>query len=174
MSLWKLRIAPLVFAAIACAGLLAACSGVNWTITIGGCVGGTCQPAKGQAKSVQRTDATSFDASQYFMTYSATGGITSDPGFFRLDLLSGGNVVASSYFPYNRSGDNFYAADPASINAWVSTYAGQIDEFDIELDGMHVAEVDGSNTVTATSYYNGSAVGTASNTWTASVNHQNF
>lgn len=82
--------------------------------------------------------------------------------------------MASGNFPYTRSGDTFYATDPASISNWVHGYIGQIDEIDVELDGMRVAEVDGSNSVAVNTYCNGTSVGSASTTWTASVNHQNF
>jgi hypothetical protein len=170
----KVRLGTALFALFTSAVILTACSGMTWNLSVGGCIGGNCQPAKGQTKSMQASDVSSFDARLYDMTYTVTGGITSDPGVFRIDLISAGTLIASSYFGYTRSGNDFTATDPASISNWVHGYVGQIDEIDVELDGVKVAEVDGSNTVAVNTYYNGSSVGTASATWTASVNHQNF
>ncbi len=150
---------------------LAACAGMTWQLTVGGCIGGPCQPAKQATKSMTATDVAAVDASTMSMTYTSSGGIVSDPGVFTVSVLSGGSTLAASTFAYTRSGNNFAPANPSAVSAWIQSYAGSIDEVDIELDNMVIAEVDGSNSVSVTAYYGGGSIGNSSSTW---LHHNNF
>lgn len=118
-----------------------------------------------ELKSVPPTVKSNFDAGLFSVDLSQSNvPIDSTSGYATVTLdLADGSTVANS-FQWIRVGDEFVAANPSAINAWLQPYLPDLEEADADIDFVTGSDA-GANVVVAELKYAGALHGGASSSW---------
>lgn len=172
-----------ILLATGCIGLTA-CSGVRWRVYVDcdvrngskSCrVGGegsgsirlnlanrsTMQKFLANVASIGSAADFSIDVSGSTIAYPTSGQVT-----VTLSVSSTGAVEAVGVFPWIRTGSVIRLSDPGSVDAWAISNSGDADSMAYDLVPFEANFADGSNTIAATSYFQGAATASSASEFT--------
>ena len=154
------------------------CSGAQYKVsgecstgggcTVGGEVSGTLPLApKGEFAAMVAAVIGSVDAGSFTLDVSDSSVTVPASGYVTVDLVdsASGMTQASRVFPWIRSGTFITLGDPAAVNAWATTNAGNADSVEYNLHQFQTVESSGWNTLALAAEYEGMTEAFATTTW---------
>lgn len=118
-------------------------------------------------------DLNNFDAAQAVADLSGSNvSMLSATSTGTVTLSVNGTVYASRTFTLTRNGTELRAAHPAEVNSWLRANAVDADSVALDIDGIRVGEVSGTNLFTMVVDYLGSEVAGTSYSWYRSPVHE--
>jgi hypothetical protein len=129
----------------------------------------TCRPSfvlRSHKSPVTAAQLAAFDASAVAADLgSGNVPLHSDVSTATVRLKVDGTTYASRTFTVNRKGDALELAHPNSVNSWLRAHAVGADAIELDIDGVRVGSVQGTNVFSLVLKYMGNEVVAATDSW---------